>query len=213
MTIYLIYSAFLSLSDKEDRCDGVLSLLLLPLQVALATPTYTIFIIVAGFVKLYKPVIKNGDELLGGWLSGFLVNKGAPLLRMFELVGESYPQALLGELALVFLCCYLLIFLYYKNMTGPHPLFKVFPYSILLIFLRSGLFIQIVLKTRESVMERTIQYVGIGTSIISIVKVRNSISQKCLQLLIAKIHNQWELCLLIRAAVTTGLDKAQRIMD
>ena len=62
-------------------------------------------------------------------------------------------------------------------------------------------------------MERMIQYDGIGTSIISIVKVRNSISQKCLQLLIAKIHNQWELCLLIRAAVTTGLDKAQRIMD
>ena len=44
--------------------------------------------------------------------------------------------------------------------------------------LRSGLFIQIVLKTRESVMERTIQYVGIGASIITIVKVRNSISQK-----------------------------------
>ena len=42
------------------------------------------------------------------------------------------------------------------------------------------LFIQIVLKTREreSVMERTIQYVGIGASIISIIKVRNSISQK-----------------------------------
>ena len=43
----------------------------------------------------------------------------------------------------------------------------------------SGLFIQIVFKPRESVMERTIQYVGIGASIISIIKVsNNSISQK-----------------------------------
>ena len=62
-------------------------------------------IIVAGFVKLYKPVIKNEDKLLGGWLSGDLVNFWAPGFRIFELVGESYPQALLGELAFVFLCC------------------------------------------------------------------------------------------------------------
>ena len=44
-------------------------------------------------------------------------------------------------------------------------------------FLPAGLFIQIVLKTRESVMERTIQYVGIGASIISIIKVSKVSSQ------------------------------------
>ena len=49
------------------------------------------------------------------------------------------------------------------------------------IFLRSGLFLQIVLKTRESVMERTIQYVGIGASIISIIKVSDGIITKYLQ--------------------------------
>ena len=103
MTIALLYLAFLALADKEDRCAGVLLLLLLPLAAALATPTYWIFIIVAGFAKLYKPVIEDEDKLLGGWLSGDDVNRGAPALRMLELVGESYPQALLGEQALVFL--------------------------------------------------------------------------------------------------------------
>ena len=44
------------------------------------------------------------------------------------------------------------------------------------LLLRSGLFIQIVLKTRESVMERTIQYVGIGASIMSIIKVSSSVT-------------------------------------
>ena len=108
MTILLLYGAFSELAVKENRWKGVLLLLLLPLAVALATPAYWIFIIVVGFVKLYKPVIKNEDKLLGGWLSGEIVNTGAPLFRMLELVGESYPQALLGELALVFLYCYLI---------------------------------------------------------------------------------------------------------
>ena len=108
MTIFLLFSAFLYLANKEDRWFGVFLLLLLPLATAIATPAYWIFIIVAGFVKLYKPVIKNGDKLLGGWLSGDKVNFIAPLLRMLELVGESYPQALLGELALVLFYCYLI---------------------------------------------------------------------------------------------------------
>ena len=110
MTIGLLFAAFFWLADKEDWWVGLLLLLFLPLLTAIATPAYWLFIIVAGFVKLYKPVIKDEDELLGGWLSGELVNRFAPVFRMLELVGESYPQALLGELALVFLCCYLLIF-------------------------------------------------------------------------------------------------------
>ena len=108
MTIALLYVEFFWLAVKENRWKGVLLLLLLPLAAAIATPTYWIFIIVAGFVKLYKPVIKDEDELLGGWLSGKIVNVLAPNFRMLELVGESYPQALLGELALVLLNCYLI---------------------------------------------------------------------------------------------------------
>ena len=108
MTIGLLFVAFFILFGKEGRWVGLLLLLLLPLLVAIATPTYMIFIIVAGFVKLYKPTIKNKDKLLGGWLSGILVNAGAPILRTFELLGESYPQALLGELALVLFYCYLI---------------------------------------------------------------------------------------------------------
>ena len=81
MTIFLLYFAFFCLSKKEDRWVGVFLLLLLPLLVAIATPTYMIFIIVAGFAKLYKPAIKNEDKLLGGWLGGKNVNNWAPLLR------------------------------------------------------------------------------------------------------------------------------------
>ena len=108
MTIVLLYFAFSFFADKEDWWKRVPLLLLLPLATAIATPAYWIFIIVAGFAKLYKPVIKNEDKLLGGWLSGEIVNIGAPYFRMLELVGESYPQALLGELALMILYCYLI---------------------------------------------------------------------------------------------------------
>ena len=108
MTIFLLYYAFFWLANKRNRWKGALLLLLLPLAAALATPAYWIFIIVAGFAKLYKPVIEDEDKLLGGWLSGDDVNIAAPLFRMLELVGESYPQALLGELAFVFLCCLLI---------------------------------------------------------------------------------------------------------
>jgi len=132
MTIALLWLAFFFLFGKEGRWVGLLLLLLLPLLVAIATPTYMIFIIVAGFVKLCMPVIEDDDDDVDGLsvfssLSG-LVNTFAPIFRMLELVGESYPQALLG------------------------------------------LFIQIVLKPRESMMERKIQYVGLCTSIISIIK-------------------------------------------
>ena len=48
------------------------------------------------------------------------------------------------------------------------------------LFSPSGIFIQIVLKTRESVTERTIQYVGLCASIISIIKVSESIITKIL---------------------------------
>ena len=108
MTILLLYGAFSELAVKENRWKGVLQLLLLPLIVAIATPTYWIFIIIAGFAKLYKPAIKNEDKLFGYWLSGEIVNITAPWFRTLELVGESYPQALLGELALLFLYCYLI---------------------------------------------------------------------------------------------------------
>ena len=132
MTILLLYLAFVWLADKENRWKEVLLLLLLPLQVAIATPAYWIFIIVAGFVKLYKPVIEDEDKLLGGWLSGDTVNF-APILRMLELVGESYPQAILGELALVLLYlimmplqrqCYSIFFYITKHDTRPIHYFQ-----------------------------------------------------------------------------------------
>ena len=112
MTIALLWLAFFILFGKEGRWVGLLLLLLLPLLVAIATPTYMIFSIVAGFVKFVEPVIEDDNDDVDG-LSVFsslseFVNVFAPIFRMLELVGESYPQALLGELALVLLYCYLI---------------------------------------------------------------------------------------------------------
>ena len=95
MTIALLWGAFSVLADKEEPCwQGVLLLILLLPAAALATPIYMVFVLFVGFVK---PDINDEDELLGGHLKGKNVKVFPALLRMSEMVGESYPQALLGE--------------------------------------------------------------------------------------------------------------------
>ena len=88
MTIVLLYGAFVFLADKESRCCGLFLLLFLLPLAALSTPIYMGFIVLAALVRLFVPQAEE-DELLGGWLS--------PALRMLKGVGESCPQALLGE--------------------------------------------------------------------------------------------------------------------
>ena len=100
MTILLLFLAFQFLTKKEDRWQGLLLLLFLLPAAALVTPAYMGFILLAALVRLVKPQIGDEDKLLGGFLKGEVVNIASPLLRMVEVVGESYPQALLGESAL-----------------------------------------------------------------------------------------------------------------
>ena len=98
MTITLLWGTFSILADEEEpRWQGVLLLILLLPAAALATPIYMVFVLFVGFVKLYKPDINDEDELLCGHLKGKNVKVFPALLRMSEMVGESYPQALLGE--------------------------------------------------------------------------------------------------------------------
>ena len=101
MTIGLLWLAFFNLADKDDWWKGLLLLLFLLPAAALATPAYMGFILLVGLVRLVKPQIADEEEVLCGLLDGGTV-KGffSPLLRMVEVVGESYPQAILGESSL-----------------------------------------------------------------------------------------------------------------
>ena len=100
MTIYLLFLAFAGLADKKGWWVGLLLLLFLLPLAALATPAYMGFILLAGLVRLVNPQIGDDDEVLGGLLDGDHVKWLSPLLRMVEVVGESYPQAILGESSL-----------------------------------------------------------------------------------------------------------------
>ena len=94
----MVWGTFSILADEEEpRWQGVLLLILLLPAAALATPIYMVFVLFVGFVKLYKPDINDEDQLLGGHLKGKNVKVFPALLRMSEMVGESCPQALLGE--------------------------------------------------------------------------------------------------------------------
>ena len=98
MTIALLWGTFSILADEEEpRWQGVLLLILLLPAAVVATPIYMVFVLFIGFVKIYKPDINDEDELLGGHLKGKNAKVFPALLRMSEMVGESYPQALLGE--------------------------------------------------------------------------------------------------------------------
>ena len=96
MTIALLWVAFLGLTEK-NWCGALLLLLFLLPAAALFTPVYMVFILLVGLGRLVKPQIGDDDKLLGGLLPGKAVKESAPRLRMFEVVGESYPQAILGE--------------------------------------------------------------------------------------------------------------------
>ena len=100
MTIAMPFFAFWCLAGKKYWWVGLLLLLFLLPAAALATPVYMGFILFAGLVRLFKPQIGDNEKVLCGWLRGEHVKWFAPLLRIVEVVGESYPQALLGESSL-----------------------------------------------------------------------------------------------------------------
>ena len=97
MTIFLLWVAFANLTDQDNWWKRLLLLLFLFPAAAECTPLYMCFILLAGFARLIKPQMRDEEKLLCGLLEGEYVNTLSPTLRMLEVVGESYPQALLGE--------------------------------------------------------------------------------------------------------------------
>ena len=97
MTIGLLFAAFFFLSNKETWWMGLLLLIFVLPAAALSTPIYMGFIVLAALARLVKPQLGDDEKVLGGLLEGNIVKIFSPMLRMVEVVGESYPQALLGE--------------------------------------------------------------------------------------------------------------------
>ena len=90
-------------ASKKDQWVALLLLLFLLPAAALATPIYMGVILLAGLGRLVYPQIGDNEKVLGGLLQGGFVKTYASALRMVEMVGESYPQALFGESALTWL--------------------------------------------------------------------------------------------------------------
>ena len=66
--------------------------------VVLSTALYMLFVLTAGFVKVLNPEIDSQpDRELFLGIDGNVVAKGPAWLRMGEVVGESYPQAAIGN--------------------------------------------------------------------------------------------------------------------
>ena len=75
---------------------GLLAVVLYIPGVVLSTALYMLFVLTAGFAKVLNPEIESQpDREL--FLDIDFIAKYPPLLRMGEVVGESYPQAAIGN--------------------------------------------------------------------------------------------------------------------
>ena len=91
-----VWWAWASFSDKKYYWCFLTLLFYVP-GVLLGTPLYMAFVMLTSCVKLFKPDFDNKEKLLCWLLDG---EKVSPMLRMSEIVGESYPQSMLGEFSL-----------------------------------------------------------------------------------------------------------------
>ena len=97
MTIMMLNFAFLGFA--QAWCLGLLALIFVLPAAVLATPCYMVIVLFGGILKLYAPLYEDAEDIMRGPIAGCWQDfKDSPVdLRMFEMVGESYPQALLGE--------------------------------------------------------------------------------------------------------------------
>ena len=93
-----IYTVWYFFHGKEYRNFFITLLLYVP-GVVLVTPVYMGFIIFTICVKFFKPDLDDEDEVLCG-IKGKAVKGIGPMWRMGEIVGESYPQSMLGNFIL-----------------------------------------------------------------------------------------------------------------
>ena len=100
----LLGFAFLLFGDFDGknrltRCSKrLLALVFYVPGVVLSTALYMLFVLTAGFAKVLNPEIESQPdrELIPGF-DGDVIAKFPPFLRMGEVVGESYPQAAIGN--------------------------------------------------------------------------------------------------------------------
>ena len=106
MTVALLWISFLGLNNKDNWWKGLLLLIFLLPASVLGTFVYMGAVLLDALAKLHSPltsvmpVVKEeeGTWMMLGGLEIWAFKWWPVLLRMVEVVGESYPQTLLGEL-------------------------------------------------------------------------------------------------------------------
>ena len=88
-----LFLAFIAGYNAKWWQRFVILLLYIP-GVLICTPLYMLYVLVIGFVNVWKP--EQRDDLQDSWTSGLLTVIPS-ILRMGEVVAESYPQSILGR--------------------------------------------------------------------------------------------------------------------
>ena len=83
---------------KKGLLYGALSVVLYLPGVVVVTAFYMLFVLSSGLAKGWNPKIEyRPDREVFLCFDGDIIAKWPPILRMVEVVGESYPQAVLGN--------------------------------------------------------------------------------------------------------------------
>ena len=83
---------------KKGLLYGALSVVLYVPGVVVVTAFYMLFVLSSGLAKGWNPKIEyRPDREVFLCFDGDTIAKWPPILRMVEVVGESYPQAVLGN--------------------------------------------------------------------------------------------------------------------
>ena len=101
MAIGGLFIAFIAFKKKE-WCPLFATLLFFVPGVLICTPLYMLYVLVIGFVKVWKPEHKQKDDLpfCGIEIEKEFMTVLPSVLRMAEVVAESFPQSVLGRFLL-----------------------------------------------------------------------------------------------------------------
>ena len=83
-------------ANSQDYRRRPIILLLYAAGVVFGTPLYMTFVMFTFCVKLFNPDLRHTDEVFS-CIDGNMVHFFGPLFRIGEMVGESYPQSMLGK--------------------------------------------------------------------------------------------------------------------
>lgn len=91
-----LFLAFTFYKDRMWRRTFLILLFFVP-GVLICTPLYMLYVLGIGFVKVWKPEEKDNLRFCGTTLDEGLMTFLPSILRMAEVVAESYPQSVLGR--------------------------------------------------------------------------------------------------------------------